>query len=50
MEMEAVLNDTVVIPERIKAMSKEQREAEIKRLEHEAEKKKQELLSGKKPQ
>lgn len=48
MEMEAVLNDNVVIPEKIKAMSKEQKKAEIERLEREAEKKKQELMNRKK--
>lgn len=44
MEMEAMLNDKVVIPERIKAMSKEERKAEIERLEREAAKKKKALL------
>ncbi len=46
--MEAVLNDKVVIPERIKAMSKEQKKAEIERLEREAKKKKQELINKEK--
>lgn len=40
MEMEAMLNDKVVIPEKIKSMSKEQIKAEIERLEHEAAQKK----------
>ncbi len=44
MEMEAMLNDKVVIPERIKAMSKEERKAEIERLEREAAQKKKALL------
>lgn len=44
MEMEAMLNDKVVIPERIKAMSKEDRKAEIERLEREAALKKKALL------
>lgn len=43
MEMEAVLNDKVVIPERIKSMSKEQMKAEIERLEREAVQKKEAL-------
>ena len=46
MEMEAVLNDKFVIPEKIKAMSKEERLAEIKRLE-EAAKEKQRILKSK---
>ncbi|MGN0595770.1 MAG: hypothetical protein ACI4J1_00370 [Ruminiclostridium sp.] len=44
MEMEAVLNDKVVIPERIKTMSKEQINAEIIRLEQEAAKQKKSLM------
>lgn len=44
MEMEAVLNDKVVIPERIKSMSKEQMKAEIERLEREAAQKKENLI------
>ncbi len=48
MEMETVLNDNVVIPKKIKSLSKEQKKAEIERLEQEAKKKKQELISRKK--
>lgn len=44
MEMEAVLNDKVVIPERIKSMSKEQMKTEIERLEREAAQKKENLI------
>lgn len=44
MEMEAMLNDKVVIPERIKTMSKEERKAKIEQLEREAALKKKALL------
>lgn len=47
MEMKAVLNDKFVIPEKIKAMSKEERLTEIKRLEEEAAKEKQRILKSK---
>lgn len=46
-EMEPALNDNVVIPEQIKSLSKEQKQAEIERLEQEAKKKKQEFVSRK---
>ena len=49
MEMEAMLNDKVVVPERIKAMSKEERKTEIERLEREAAQKKKMLLKKAKP-
>ena len=43
MKMETFLNDRVVIPERIKAMTKEQMQAEIERLEKEAAQKKEKI-------
>lgn len=46
-EMEEMLNDKFVIPEKIKAMSKEERLVEIKRLEEEAAKEKQRILESK---
>ena len=46
MEMEAVLNDRVIISDKIKAMSKEERLAEIKRLEQEAAKEKQRIMES----
>lgn len=46
MEMEAVLNDRVIISEKINSMSKEQIESEIKRLEKEAVQRKKMILSN----
>lgn len=46
-EMEKMLNDKFVISQKIKAMSKEERLAEIKRLEEEAAKEKQRILKNK---
>lgn len=45
--MEKMLNDKLVISEKIKAMSEEEKLAEIKRLEEEAAKEKQRILERK---
>lgn len=45
--MEAVLNDNVVIPEKIKRMSKEQMKKEIQRLEKESAEKKAAIIAKK---
>ncbi|MGN1132979.1 MAG: hypothetical protein ACI4RN_00840 [Oscillospiraceae bacterium] len=47
MEMEAVLNDRVIISDKIKAMSKEEKLVEIKRFEQEAAKEKQRIINSK---
>lgn len=47
MKMEKELNDKFVIPERIKAMSQEERAAEIKRLEQKAAEEKRRILQNK---
>ncbi len=44
MEMENSLNDRVIIPERIKAMTQEERQAEIARLEAIAKEEKRKIL------
>lgn len=44
MEMEAYLDDNVIIPEEIRKMTPEERAEEIKRLEKEAAAKKQEII------
>lgn len=45
--MEEVLNDQLVIPERIKNMSKEERAAEIKRLEQKVAEEKRRIIQNK---